>query len=107
MIPHLLIDSSVGWGFGGYNASVLVPTLMAQYRSLVEEIYADGGRKFLFVNVPSVSRSPYILDQGQSISDNHAAWTTLYNEGLAKLRADFIAAHRDVIISHVWFMAKD
>lgn len=72
---------------------------MAKYRSLVEEIYADGGRKFLFLNVPSVSRSPYILDQGESVSESHAAWTTVYNHGLATMRAEFIAAHDDVSIT--------
>jgi hypothetical protein len=69
---------------------------MAQYRSLIEEIYADGGRKFLFLNVPPASRSPYILDQGESVSQQHAAWTTVYNDGLAKMRAEFKAAHHDV-----------
>jgi phospholipase/lecithinase/hemolysin len=71
---------------------------MAQYKSLVEEIYADGGRRFLFVNVPPASRSPYILDQGESVSEKHAAWTTAYNDGLASMRAELEDAHDDVSI---------
>ncbi|KAF3387588.1 Acetylesterase [Penicillium rolfsii] len=101
--------NDVGWGFGGYNASVLVPTLMAQYRALVEEIYADGGRRFLFVNVPPTSRSPYILNQGESVSQKHAAWTTAYNNGLASMRAEFEDAHGDVetVLYDSWsFMTK-
>ncbi|KAJ5669083.1 hypothetical protein N7462_010153 [Penicillium macrosclerotiorum] len=89
--------NDVGWDFSSTNASVIVPELMAQYKSLIEEIYSDGGRKFLFLNVPSVSRSPYILDQGESVSELHAAWTTVFNNGLSAMIKDFKTNHKDVV----------
>lgn len=49
---------SIGWGHQNTQPSVLVPTLMAQYKFLIEKLYASGGRKFLFLNVPRTDRKP-------------------------------------------------
>lgn len=72
---------------------------MARYESLVEEIYSDGGRMFLFVNAPPTSRSPFILDQGTQASQTHAAWVTAYNDGLNLMVKDFGSKHDDVRFS--------
>ncbi|KAF7716839.1 Acetylesterase [Penicillium ucsense] len=87
--------NDVGWAYQSYEADELVPKLMAQYRSLIEEVYSDGGRKFLFINVPPTGRSPLILDQGESASQKHAAWTEAYNRGLEEMRKEFHKAHKD------------
>lgn len=78
------------------DSSVLVPKLVDRYESAVEEIYADGGRKFLFLNVPPTSRSPYILDQGTAVSQKHAAWLSAYNDGLSSMVQGFRSRHADV-----------
>jgi phospholipase/lecithinase/hemolysin len=90
------LPSSVGWAYATYNASILVPKLMARYESLVEEIYADGGRRFLFLNVPPTSRSPSILAEGTQASETHAAWVAVYNDGLSTMVESFKRKHRDV-----------
>lgn len=69
---------------------------MARYESLVEEIYADGGRKFLFLNAPPTSRSPFILAEGAQASEAHAAWVTAYNDGLDIMVERFRRKHGDV-----------
>lgn len=87
---------SIGYAYSSYDASVLVPKLMARYESLAEEIYSDGGRMFLFLNAPPTSRSPYILDQGTQVSQAHAAWVAAYNDGLYSMVECFRSKHPDV-----------
>ena len=69
---------------------------MAQYKSLIERIYAKGGRKFLFLNVPPTSRAPMFLAQGTDVVDAHAAWVTSYNIGLEEMIDDFKSSHSGV-----------
>jgi hypothetical protein len=73
---------------------------MAQYKSLIEEIYANGGRKFLFLNVPPTSRSPLFLDQGTDVVNAHAAWVTAYNKGLTSMIKSFKSSHSGVSYFH-------
>ncbi|KAJ5602017.1 hypothetical protein N7510_011551 [Penicillium lagena] len=87
--------NDVGRAFSSYNASDTVPLLINKYQSVAEELYSDGGRKFLFLNVPPTSRSPYILDQGPDVVAAHAAWLKVFNEGLSSMVKDFGAKHRD------------
>jgi phospholipase/lecithinase/hemolysin len=69
---------------------------MAQYKYLIEKIYANGGRKFLFLNVPPTSRSPLFLDQGTDVVNAHAAWVTAYNKGLQSMIKSFKSKHSGV-----------
>lgn len=87
---------SIGSAYSSNEASVLVPKLLAQYKSLIEKIYANGGRKFLLLNVPPTSRSPLLLDQGTDAVKAHAKWLASYNEGLQKMVDDFKANNSGV-----------
>lgn len=69
---------------------------MAEYKLLVEQVYATGARKFLFLNVPPTSRSPYILDQGIQASRDHAAWLSVFNEHLKLMVLGFQHDHPEV-----------
>lgn len=62
---------------------------MAQYKSLIEKIYASGGRKFLFLNVPPTSRSPKLIADGTSAATAHAKWVTAYNDALKTMVDEF------------------
>ncbi|KAJ5622696.1 Acetylesterase [Penicillium herquei] len=88
--------NDVGWAYASEEASVLVPELMAEYKSLVQQIYDLGGRKFLFLNVPPTSRSPYILASGLAASRAHAAWMAVFNEHLKLMALGFRDEHPDV-----------
>jgi len=69
---------------------------MAQYESLVLDIYKNGGRKFLFLNVPPTDRSPYFLEQGNATTTQLAAWIKAYNEGLVTMVRKLKSKHSDV-----------
>ncbi|KAK5800705.1 hypothetical protein VI817_002917 [Penicillium citrinum] len=88
--------NDVGNSFWKNESSVLVPTLMTQYESLVLDIYKNGGRKFLFLNVPPTDRSPYFLEQGDQTTTQLAAWIKAYNEGLATMVRKLKSKHSDV-----------
>lgn len=77
---------------------MLVPRLMARYKWLAEELYCDGARKFVFVNVPPTSRSPYIMNRGLESSRQHAAWLSIFNQGLKLMVLGFRDAHPDVSV---------
>ncbi|CAG8033681.1 unnamed protein product [Penicillium olsonii] len=101
--------NDIGWAYSSNQASDLVPTLMAQYKSLIEKIYAKGGRKFLFLNVPPTSRAPMFLAQGTDVVDAHAAWVTSYNNGLEEMIDDFKSNHSGTttVLYDSWsFMTK-
>lgn len=69
---------------------------MAQYKCLIEKIYASGGRRFLFLNVPPTDRSPMITKQGPEAVKTHATWVRAYNSGLQSMISDFKSNHTDV-----------
>ncbi|KAJ5988700.1 hypothetical protein N7481_003910 [Penicillium waksmanii] len=85
-----------GNAFWQNESSVLVPKLMTQYESLVLDIYANGGRKFLFVNVPPTDRSPYFIEQGTATTTQLAAWIKAYNEGIRTMITTLKSKHKDV-----------
>lgn len=76
---------------------------MASYESLIKKIYADGGRKFLFLNVPPTSRTPTFLQQGEDVMKKHAAWVDDFNGGLERMVYRFKRKHRAV--SFLFFRA--
>ncbi|KAG8922906.1 hypothetical protein FRC01_013466, partial [Tulasnella sp. 417] len=57
-------DVSGTWWKDWGNWTAYTPTLMDAYFALVQKAYDAGGRKFLFINVPSVERSPYVASLG-------------------------------------------
>ena len=87
---------SIGRGHQNTQPNVLVPTLMAQYRCLIEKIYASGGRKFLFLNVPPTDRSPMIAKEGPEAVKTRATWVRAYNSGLDTMINEFKSNHTDV-----------
>lgn len=77
-------------------ASQIVPRLMDRYESLIERIYNDGGRKFLFINVPPTSRSPKFISQGEDAMTKHTAWIDVFNKELPSMVEGFKGKHSDV-----------
>lgn len=68
--------------------------MISRYESLVEQIYKDGGRQFLFVDVPAVSRSPLIISQGET--EKHEAWVQAFNKALEAMVKNFQNKHKNV-----------
>lgn len=72
---------------------------MAQYKTQAENIYANGGRKFIFLNVPPTSRSPQIADQGTTVAAGHAKWLAAFNTALQTMVNEFIEDNSGVCSS--------
>ncbi|OQD71930.1 hypothetical protein PENPOL_c001G04883 [Penicillium polonicum] len=101
--------NDIGWGHQNTQHSVLVPTLMAQYRLLIEKLYASGGRKFLFLNVPPTDRSPMVINEGPEAVKTYATWVKAYNDGLQSMIDDFKLSHNDttIVLYDTWsFMLR-
>lgn len=69
---------------------------MVQYKAQAEKLYANGGRKFIFLNVPPVSRSPQIANQGTTVAAGHAKWLAAFNAALETMVTEFIADNNGV-----------
>lgn len=88
--------NSIGNAYSSTDAETFTSKLIARYRSLVEKIYRDGGRKFLFLNVPAASRTPEILSQGDEASKSHAKYLAVFNENVESMVKNFTTNHEDV-----------
>ncbi|KAE8353989.1 GDSL lipase/esterase [Aspergillus coremiiformis] len=101
--------NDIGNGFYKTDVATFPPKLIARLASLVEKIYSAGGRKFLFLNVPPTSRSPFFLEQGNATVQQHAAYVTAYNKNLKSMVDGFKANHTGVTVAYYdsWsFMTK-
>ena len=92
----LLGEYSIGNAYYSTNAETYTPKLISRLESLVEEVYKNGGRKFLFLNVPPTSRSPLFLEQGEEVVKQHAEYLSVYNENLEGMVDDFTKKKGDV-----------
>lgn len=79
---------------------------MAQYKTQAEKLYANGGRKFLFLNVPPTSRSPQIANQGTTVEAGHAKWLAAFNAALKTMVNEFISDNSGVS-SCLWLYIHD
>jgi len=71
---------------------------MNAYAPLPEQLYKDGARKFLFINVPAFTRSPLVSGGSYSQADieRHAAMVSAYNTALNETVTQFSQKHTDV-----------
>ncbi|KAJ5171996.1 hypothetical protein N7492_004589 [Penicillium capsulatum] len=99
--------NDIGRSYKTNNSSTLVPKLIKHYENVVDEVYATGGRKFLFLNVPATTRTPKIIGEGKT--KQHAAWVSAYNDALKTMAKSFNDDHKDakVVVYDSWsFMSK-
>ncbi|MCJ1458624.1 hypothetical protein MMC28_008998 [Mycoblastus sanguinarius] len=97
--------------FGSYenkdiDPAVQIPKLLDAYFSYVDELHRTGARKFLFVGVPPVDRSPYIMARGAADAASCSNWVNSYNLRLAGSVNEWAAANPDSTKSiydfHAW-----
>ncbi|RAL11340.1 SGNH/GDSL hydrolase family protein [Aspergillus homomorphus CBS 101889] len=88
--------NDIGNAYATTNAETYTPRLIARLKKQVAQIHAKGGRKFLFLNVPPTSRSPFFLDQGNATVAQHAAYLATYNRNLKAMVEEFKKEHKDV-----------
>ncbi|KAE8551578.1 hypothetical protein TMatcc_001532 [Talaromyces marneffei ATCC 18224] len=93
--------NDVYYGFAhNEEPSAFVATLMNRYRPLIEQIYSDGIRKFLFLNCPPSTRSPQVHEENDLPEQfqRHAEMVTAYNEGLNSMLFQFRDDHKDATV---------
>ena len=61
----------------------MIHKLLDAYSSIMDELYKDGGRKFLFGNIPPLDKSPFIRRQGNGIAEACGKYIAAYNVALA------------------------
>ncbi|GKZ17579.1 hypothetical protein AbraIFM66951_004325 [Aspergillus brasiliensis] len=88
--------NDIGNAYYSTDATTYTPKLISRLESLVEEVYKNGGRKFLFLNVPPTSRSPFFLDQGEEVVKQHAAYLSVFNTNLEGMVEGFKKGKGDV-----------
>lgn len=64
------------------------PKLISRYKSLVETLYRDGGRKFLFINVPPTTRTPEYSKKPEQDKKKHAKYVSYFNDKLEAMVKD-------------------
>ncbi|KAG2420450.1 hypothetical protein HFD88_000062 [Aspergillus terreus] len=69
-----------------------------KYESLFQQIYRDGGRKFLILNVPPIQRSPFWESQGTDAVNQLATYLPILNKAIADFARDFKRRHRDATV---------
>ncbi|KAG8995938.1 hypothetical protein FRB90_012866 [Tulasnella sp. 427] len=75
-------DIGNSWYQSG-DRSAFSDKLLNAYFALVQKTYDAGGRNFLFINVPCVDRSPYMVSQGSSTTAGEKVVLDGFNTKLA------------------------
>ncbi|RAK71752.1 SGNH/GDSL hydrolase family protein [Aspergillus fijiensis CBS 313.89] len=101
--------NDIGNAYASTDAASYTPRLIARLKQQVAQIYAAGGRRFLFLNVPPTSRSPLFLEQGNATVALHAAYLATFNKNLEAmvqgLRGEFAGV--TTVFYDAWsFMTK-
>lgn len=79
---------SIGHSFKDADIEKFTPKLIARYKSLVETLYRDGGRKFLFINVPPTTRTPEYSEKSEADKKKHAKYLSYFNDKLEDMVND-------------------
>lgn len=88
--------NDVGNGWFMSNWATLVEQVMSSYFQQVQIMYNAGGRKFLFLTVPPIQRTPSLLQDGEPTDSNIKAAIGQYNDALKSHAASFKAANSGV-----------
>ena len=92
----LILFGSVLHSYENIPAATQVPKLLDAYFSYVEQLYKDGGRKFLFLNLNPFDRSPPLLAKGANNAASCSAYSKEYNTQLERRVKDWSSNHKDV-----------
>jgi hypothetical protein len=86
-INDITILSSLYQNPSGSNNTL--PPRFDQYFGLMENLYNTGARKFLFINMPPLDRTPMIMNHTDDIIEEFSEGVTLFNEVLLPTYVDW------------------
>ncbi|KAL9058938.1 MAG: hypothetical protein Q9162_001496 [Coniocarpon cinnabarinum] len=94
-----MADNDVYRGYNESDYDTLVDNLMHSYWDVaIAQLYRQGARKFLFVNVPAQERSPLVAVEGPHMDiDKYLALKWKFNDALAERIQKFQWEHGDEV----------
>ncbi|KAG4434415.1 hypothetical protein IFR05_010111 [Cadophora sp. M221] len=95
-------DCAVSYNLGipGFvPAKTRVPQLMAAYFSLLDNLYSQGLRRFMLINIPPVDRSPLVLGFNDVQQAGLRNYYKVYNKALQNGVKTWLRTHKDAYIS--------
>lgn len=87
--------NDVGNAYANPNASWVLADTIAEYASLMDEVYQSGARNFLFLNVPPVDRAPLTEAQGASAETLEADYIEAFNVNITLMAANLSLTYSD------------
>lgn len=87
---------------GEEASSALNVQIFAEYAHLVMQLYEAGGRNFVFVNVPPVDRTPYIISKGNTAQEQAKKAILAFNDKIAVLAKNTTEVAVQVV--NVWVL---
>ena len=88
--------NDVGNSYYQSNESDIQTRIFQQYTKLIDSVYAVGGRKFLFLNVPSIQFAPQTSIHGAAVQKQEQRAIIDWNSRLAKLAIGMVNNYQDV-----------
>ena len=89
--------NDVGNSYQNANSTSVRRKTLAEYASLVNQLYKAGGRNFLFLNVPPVNLSPLTKGQGQGNVTKEARDISAFNLGVESIARN-LAQFKDTAV---------
>lgn len=89
-------DVGNGWYSSDPAWTTLLVEILDEYFEFVDALYQAGGRKFLFLTVPPIQLTPYVISLGQDTVDALAAAVPQYNDQLQTKFDNFTSTYSDV-----------
>jgi phospholipase/lecithinase/hemolysin len=87
-------DVGNSWSWTNVTQHGFHITLLNRYFEMVESLYDNGARSFLFINVPPIDRAPLFIEQGAANAAKVKSSLADYNAQFAQRVAQFKATHR-------------
>ena len=87
--------NDIGNSYANPNASSVLADTIAEYASLMDEVYQSGARNFLFLNVPPVNRAPLTTAQGSSAETSEADYIEAFNVNITLMAANLSLTYSD------------
>lgn len=94
-INDITILSSLYQNHSDFNTTL--PPRFDQYFGLMENLYNTGARKFLFINMPPLDRTPMIMNHTDDIIAELKAGVALFNEVLLPTYVDWFQGNHSKV----------
>ena len=103
------VDGSLSNGASPADPSTRVPALLDAYFMLCDNLYQQGARRFMFVGVPPLDRSPLIQTESQEIQTEYRDYANDFNGQLAQRITQWAGENAGVVAAtydyHRWLSA--